>query len=88
MGAITPPSGPLRPAAVLSCLGMARRVDLTAIASPDDPRLAGMGQEDVAGADQIAQLLAATPRERLQCLADMLDFEERAHKARLLPREP
>jgi hypothetical protein len=93
MGAITPPSAPPKRASPLSkqcypCLGMACSVDLTPITSPDDPRLAGMGHEEVAGADQIAQMLAATPRERLQCLADMLDFEERAHKARLLPREP
>jgi hypothetical protein len=29
--------------------------------SPDDARLKGMGQESVAGEDQIAQMLAATP---------------------------
>lgn len=57
------------------------------VTSPDDPRLAGMGSEQVAGADQIPQMLAATPRERLQCLLDMLAFEERAHKAIPLPRE-
>jgi len=57
------------------------------VTSPDDPRLAGMGSEQVAGADQIPQMQAATPRERLQCLLDMLAFEERAHKAIPLPRE-
>jgi hypothetical protein len=56
------------------------------VVSPDDPRLKGMGMEAVAGEDQIAQMLAATPRERLQCLLDMLAFEERAHRARPLPK--
>lgn len=45
-----------------------------------------MGVGSVAGEDQIAQMLAASPRERLQCLLDMLGFEERAHRARPLPR--
>ncbi len=58
------------------------------VTSPDDPRLRGMGQEDVAGADQISQMLAASPRERLQCLLEMLEFEERAHKAVRLPKVP
>ena len=49
--------------------------------SPDDPRLAGLAREEVAGADQIPQMLAATPRDRLRLLLDMLAFEERAHKA-------
>ncbi len=44
-----------------------------------------MGQEEVAGADQVAQMLAATPRERLKCLLEMLAFEERAHRAIRLP---
>lgn len=55
--------------------------------SPDDPRLAGLAREEVAGADQIPQMLAATPRDRLRLLLDMLAFEERAHKATLLPPE-
>jgi hypothetical protein len=63
---------------------MTAHPDLTPITSPNDPRLAGMGREDVSGADQIAQMLGATPRERLQCLLDALDFEERAHGARIL----
>jgi len=46
-----------------------------------------MGREDVAGADQIDRMLALTPRERLRLLLDMLDFEARAHRARILPRE-
>jgi hypothetical protein len=58
------------------------------VTSPDDPRLHGIGQEDVPGADQIPQMLAASPRERLQCLLEMLAFEERAHRAVRLPRVP
>jgi hypothetical protein len=58
------------------------------VTSPDDPRLGGMGREDVPGADQIPQMLAAAPRERLRCLLEMLAFEERAHKAVRLPRVP
>lgn len=54
------------------------------ITSPDDPRLAGIGREDVSGADQIARMLGATPRERLRFLIDALDFEKRAHRARVL----
>lgn len=63
--------------------------DLTAppITSPDDPRLAGMGWEDVSGADQIAPMLAATPRERLRCLLAALDFEDRAHRARVMRKK-
>jgi len=57
---------------------------VTPITSPDDPRLAGMGWEDVSGADQIARMLGATPRERLRFLIDALDFETRAHRARVL----
>ena len=34
--------------------------------------------------DQIAERLAWTPRERLAYLLDMLEFEERAHRARAL----
>jgi hypothetical protein len=58
------------------------------VTSPDDPRLAGMGTGSVAGEDQIAQMLATSPRERLQCLLDMLAFEERARRARPLPKVP
>ena len=57
------------------------------VTSPEDPRLAGLGREEVAGADQIPQMLAATPRERLRLLLDMLAFEERAHQATRLPPE-
>ena len=34
--------------------------------------------------DQISERLAWTPRERLAYLLDMLEFEERAHRARAL----
>ena len=34
--------------------------------------------------DQIVERLGWTPLERLQYLLDMLDFEERAHRARRL----
>jgi hypothetical protein len=60
--------------------------DVVPVTSPDDPRLAGLGEESVAGEDQIAQMLAATPRERLRCLVEMLEFEERAHRARPVPK--
>jgi hypothetical protein len=56
------------------------------VARPDDPRLARMGHESVAGEDQIAQMLALSPRERLQLLLDALAFEERAHRARPLAK--
>jgi hypothetical protein len=62
------------------------RVDALPVTSPDDPRLRDMGEESVAGADQIPQMLAATPRERLRCLVEMLAFEDRAHRARPLPK--
>jgi hypothetical protein len=58
------------------------------VTSPEDPRLLGIGQDDVAGADQIPQMLAASPRQRLECLLEMLSFEERAHKAVRLPTGP
>jgi hypothetical protein len=63
------------------------RLDPAPVTSPDDPRVARLVPDDVAGGDQIAQMLAATPRERLQLLLDMLAFEERAHGAIPLPRE-
>jgi hypothetical protein len=43
-----------------------------------------MGRESVAGEDQVDQMLAATPAERLRCLVEMLEFEDRAHRARAL----
>ncbi len=51
------------------------------ILSPDDPRLIGMGTEDVAGADQISGLLLATPDERLDGLEATLGFVEEARVA-------
>jgi hypothetical protein len=57
------------------------------ITSPDDPRLRDAGYEEIAGVNQIPGMLALSPRERLQLLIDMLDFEELAHRARILPRE-
>lgn len=62
------------------------RADPPPVTSPDDPRLAGMGKDSVAGEDQIAQMLAASPRERLECLLEMLAFEERARRARPVPK--
>lgn len=59
--------------------------DPAPVTSPDDPRIARMGLEAVAGEDQIAQMLAAPPRDRLRCLVEMLEFEERAHRARPVP---
>ena len=56
------------------------------ITSPDDPRLQGMGREAVAGADQIEEMLAATPDDRLDSLTAMMDFVAEArlalHRAR------
>jgi hypothetical protein len=45
-----------------------------------------MGRESVAGGDQIEQMLAASPAERLRCLVEMIEFEERAHRANRLSR--
>ena len=51
------------------------------IVSPDDPRLVSMGQERVAGADQLAGMLAATPDERLDSLVAILRFVADARTA-------
>jgi hypothetical protein len=61
-------------------VGMAARDD-SPITSPDDPRLAAMGREEVAGADQITAMLAATPDERLDGLEAMLEFVDEARAA-------
>jgi hypothetical protein len=45
-----------------------------------------MGEDDVAGADQIAGLLSATPDERLDGLVAMLDFVNDARAALLKMR--
>jgi len=65
--------------------GMAA-TDVPPVTSPDDPRLTGMGEDDIAGADQIAGLLAATPDERLDSLGAMLDFVEEARAVLLRTR--
>jgi hypothetical protein len=62
------------------------RADAAPVTSPTDPRIAAVGRESVAGEDQIDQMLAASPAERLRCLVEMLEFEERAHRARLVPK--
>jgi hypothetical protein len=41
-------------------------------------------QIDPADRDQIAERLRWTPKQRLAYLADMVAFEERAHRARRL----
>jgi hypothetical protein len=64
------------------------QTDHAPVTSPNDSRLKGMGRDGVAAADQIAQMLAASPRERLRCLLEMLAFEERAHRAVLLSKVP
>lgn len=66
----------------------ARSEASTPITSPADPRVVAASHEEVAGADQIPALLAASPRERLQRLVEGLAFEERARRARVVPREP
>jgi hypothetical protein len=60
--------------------------DAARVTSPTDPRIAGVGRESVAGEDQIGPMLAASPVERLRCLVEMIEFEERAHRARLIPK--
>ncbi len=55
--------------------------DDSPITSPDDPRLAGMGRDAVAGADQISGRLAASPDDRLDSLVAMLEFVEEARAA-------
>jgi hypothetical protein len=58
---------------------MGNGADSAPVVSPDDPRLAGMGSEDVAGGDQIDGMLAMTPDERLDSLVAMAGF---AHELR------
>jgi hypothetical protein len=65
--------------------GMAA-TDAPPVTSPDDPRLAGMGDDDIAGADQITGLLAATPDERLDSLVAILDFVDEARAVLLRTR--
>jgi hypothetical protein len=61
-------------------------VDGPPVTSPTDPRIASVAGNSVAGEDQIDQMLAATPLERLRCLVEMIEFEERAHSAKLVPK--
>lgn len=65
---------------------MATRPDSSPVVTPDDPRLAGMGKEDIAGADQIARMLAVTPDERLEELTALLEFVYEARAALLRTR--
>jgi len=60
------------------------------VTSVQDPRLAMMGEESVAGADQIPSLLAATPDERLDRLIAVLQFvaDGRAALRKALARAP
>lgn len=46
------------------------------VTSPHDPRLAGMGMDDVAGEDQIDGMLAMTPDDRLDSLVAMARFAD------------
>ncbi len=54
------------------------------VTSPDDPRLAGHGTEDVAGAGQIDGMLAMTPDERLDALVAMVAFAEELRAGRVV----
>ena len=51
------------------------------VATPDDPRLFAMGEEAVAGTDQIPALLNATPDERLDNLVALVEFVYEARDA-------
>ena len=51
-----------------------KTIDPRPIDTPGDRRLNGMGQEQIAGADQILARLAATPDERLDSLIALVDF--------------
>ena len=51
------------------------------ITASDDPRLVPTN-DDIAGADQIAQMLALSPGERLRYLVETVRFEERMREAR------
>lgn len=65
--------------------GMVTHVDDVPVTAADDPRLVGMGLEDVAGADQLR--LSWTPAERFQYFLDMVEFMEAARSARLVLRD-
>jgi hypothetical protein len=56
------------------------------VVSPGDPRLAGLGAEDVAGADQIDGMLAMSADERLDSLVAMVAFAEELRTGRVVAR--
>ena len=62
---------------------MKHRAEPIPVTSPDDPRLARMGREDVSGADQIDGMLAMTADDRLDSLVAMLDFAEELRQGRI-----
>ena len=66
---------------------MKGRKEQAPVSSPDDPRLIGMGSEDIAGADQIDGLLAMSPDERLDSLLAMVAFSAELRQARIVPRK-
>ena len=59
---------------------MATTPPVPPITSPQDPRLARMGQERVAGADQLAARLASTPDERLDSVTACAEFVREARE--------
>ena len=61
-----------------------KKPDHPPVTSPDDPRIAGMGMEDVAGADQIDGMLAMAPDDRLDSLVAWVDFIEDLRTARVV----
>lgn len=63
---------------------MKDRAEPAPVSSPDDPRLAGMGMDDVAGADQIDGMLAMTPDDRLDSLVAMVGFVEQLRHGRII----
>ncbi len=62
-----------------------RTIDPRPIDTPGDLRLNGMGQEQIAGADQILARLAATPDERLDSLVALVDFVREARETLSYP---
>ncbi len=74
-------NGPERPGVILRL--MKDGTEPCPVTSPDDPRLAGMGTEDVAGADQIDGMLAMTPDERLDSLVAMAEFIDEMRQGRI-----
>ena len=54
----------------------------TALTEPSGPA----SDADAVDLDQIVERLGWTPAERLRYLLDMLEFEEKAHRAKLVAR--